>query len=108
MGNIENIIIICGGSSSEREISLQSGEGVFEALKELNYNVQKKDFNDLDNLNELKEYDIVFIALHGEEGESGLLQAELESLGIPFTGPNSNACMPVSYTHLTLPTICSV
>ena len=93
MGNIENIIIICGGSSSEREISLQSGEGVFEALKELNYNVQKKDFNDLDNLNELKEYDIVFIALHGEEGESGLLQAELESLGISFTGPNSNACM---------------
>ena len=77
MGNIENIIIICGGSSSEREISLQSGEGVFEALKELNYNVQKKDFNDLDNLNELKEYDIVFIALHGEEGESGTASSRI-------------------------------
>ncbi len=93
MGNIENIIVICGGSSSEREISLQSGEGVFVALKELDYNVQKKDFNDLDNFNELKDCDMVFIALHGEEGESGLLQAELESLGVYFTGPDSSACM---------------
>ena len=46
--------------------------------------------------------DVVFPVLHGENGEDGAMQGLLQMAGIPYVGP------PVSYTHLTLPTICSV
>ena len=74
MENVKKVIVICGGSSSEREISLQSGQGVFKALCELGYETTLKDFNDLKDLYELKNFDFVFIALHGHEGEGGQLQ----------------------------------
>lgn len=92
MENVKKVIVICGGSSSEREISLQSGQGVFKALCELGYETTLKDFNDLKDLYELKNFDFVFIALHGHEGEGGQLQRKLDDLKIVYSGSKSKAC----------------
>ena len=94
MGNIKKIVILYGGSSSEREVSIKSGEGIYKACKDLGYYADLLDLNDL-NLNKpdlLYEFDIVFIALHGFEGESGKLQKKLDEMGILYTGSNQHAC----------------
>ena len=70
--NHKNIAVLCGGSSSEREISLLSGKGVHKAIIEFGYQSELVEFDNLSNLEELKNYDFVFIALHGFEGEGGL------------------------------------
>ena len=93
MENLKNIAVIYGGSSSEREISLQSGGGVHEAVRALGYESNLIDFNDLIDLAELKNNDLIFIALHGFEGEGGGLQKKLEELNIPFTGSGYSACV---------------
>ena len=92
MDDIKKIAVICGGSSPEREISLQSGSGVASALIELGYQTSIIDFQDLNDLGILKSYDLVFIALHGFEGEGGDLQESLDSLGIKYTGSNNVGC----------------
>ena len=93
MENLKNIAVIYGGSSSEREISLQSGGGIHEAVRALGYESNLIDFNDLIDLAELKNNDLIFIALHGFEGEGGGLQKKLEELNIPFTGSRYSACV---------------
>ena len=88
----KKIAVLCGGSSSEREISIQSGEGVHNAICNLGYKSDLIDFKNLINLDELKTYDFVFIALHGFEGEGGKLQKDLEDLNILYTGSGPEAC----------------
>ena len=80
-----------GGISTEREISLQSGKAVANALSKDN-NVIKIIVND-DMVNELDNYkiDVAFIALHGHFGEDGGIQEVLESKGIPYTGSGISA-----------------
>lgn len=85
--------MIYGGSSSEREISLQSGSGIYEAVRALGHESSLIDFNDLIDLTELKNNDLIFIALHGFEGEGGGLQKKLDELNIPFTGSRYPACV---------------
>ena len=92
MVKINKIAVLCGGSSSEREISLQSGEGVHNAICDLGYESDLIDFKNLSNLNELKIYDFIFIVLHGFEGEGGKLQKELDDLNIRYSGSGSKAC----------------
>ncbi len=76
-----------GGSSAEREISLQSGQAVFEALQR-----QEVDAHIVDPRENLMtqlangNFDRVFIALHGRGGEDGLMQGLLETLELPYTG----------------------
>ncbi|MBV1885153.1 MAG: D-alanine--D-alanine ligase [Gammaproteobacteria bacterium] len=74
-----------GGCSAEREISLQSGKAVLEALVSVGVDAVGVDGKDLD-CNDLRDYDRVFIALHGRGGEDGSIQGALEHLGIPYTG----------------------
>ncbi|MDA7701214.1 D-alanine--D-alanine ligase [Gammaproteobacteria bacterium] len=93
MENLKNIAVIYGGSSSEREISLQSGSGIYEAVRALGHESSLIDFNDLTDLTELKNNDLIFIALHGFEGEGGGLQKKLDELNIPFTGSRYPACV---------------
>ena len=93
MENLKNIAVIYGGSSSEREISLQSGSGIYEAVRALGHESSLIDFNDLIDLTELKNNDLIFIALHGFEGEGGGLQKKLDELNIPFTGSRYSACV---------------
>ena len=77
-----------GGTSSEREVSLMSGKNVAEALMSLGkYDVIPVDVKD-DTLDAMpKDVDAAYIALHGGWGESGGVQAALNALRIPYTGP---------------------
>jgi len=92
MGDINKIAVLYGGCSSEREVSLQSGMGVHNAICDLGYESDLIDFKDLNNLHELKIYDFIFIALHGFEGESGKLQKDLDDLNILYSGSGPEAC----------------
>ena len=92
MEKINKIAVLCGGSSSEREISIQSGKGVYNAICDLGYESDLIDFKDLSDLHKLKIYDFIFIALHGFEGESGKLQKDLDDLNILYSGSGPEAC----------------
>ena len=89
---ISSVVVLYGGTSSEREISLQSGQNIYEALQNLGYKAELLDFKDLKQIDKLTDYDFVFIALHGHEGESGLLQENLDRLGIKYSGSDSIGC----------------
>jgi D-alanine-D-alanine ligase len=88
----KKIALLAGGISKERDISLESGKAVFNALKELNYSVELIDPKNGD-LNSLINFDSVFICLHGENGEDGKIQSFLDLMGIPYTGSRSNSSM---------------
>ncbi len=92
MEDINKIAVICGGSSPEREVSINSGNGVKDALLQLGFKSNLIDYSDIDDFNDLYEYELVFIALHGFEGENGELQARLDKMNIIFTGSKSSAC----------------
>ena len=82
------IAVLCGGKSSEREISLRSGTNCFNALQRLGYNsilVDVKTIEDLINLKN-KNIEIAFLVTHGKFGEDGAIQGILEWLNIPYTG----------------------
>lgn len=84
----KRVTILMGGWSSEREVSLVSGEAVTEALKESGYETQTVDVKrDLKALNDAltPKPDVVFNALHGRYGEDGCIQGVLEVLGVPYT-----------------------
>lgn len=103
----KKIMVVCGGFSSEREISLRSGKAVFKALQNKGYtNTVLFDLN-RENAGEIIESkpDIVFIALHGKGGEDGCIQGLLELAGIPYTGPgvsSSAVCMDKIFTKRIL------
>jgi D-alanine-D-alanine ligase len=82
----KHIAVLMGGWNSEREVSLRSGEAVYEVLKQLGYQVTKIDFSRkiFEQLSEIKP-DIIFNALHGQYGEDGRIQAVLDILQIPYT-----------------------
>ena len=82
----KKILIISGGFSKERLISLDTGLQVANELKKNNYKVKitEPDNNLLKNINQFKP-DIVFNALHGQFGEDGYIQTILESFKIPYT-----------------------
>ena len=85
---MKKVAVLMGGKSNEREVSLVSGKNVAEALASLGkYEVIPVDLTD-DNLDAMpKDVDAAYIALHGGWGESGGVQAALNALKIPYTGP---------------------
>jgi len=87
-----NIAVLKGGISSEREVSLTSGECVANALRALGHNVREI-VVDAETVNGMGGFrpDIVFIVLHGGFGEDGGMQALLESRGLPYTGSGVEA-----------------
>jgi len=83
----EKVAVLFGGTSAERDVSLNSGAAVLAGLKESGidaHGVDTKSFS----VTRLKEegFDKVFIALHGRGGEDGTLQGLLEQVGLPYTG----------------------
>lgn len=82
------IAVLMGGISSEREISLRTGEAILNALINKGYDAFKIDLNRENIIDSLRdnEYDLAFIALHGEYGEDGRIQALLDILGKKYTG----------------------
>jgi D-alanine-D-alanine ligase len=84
--------VLLGGRSSEREVSLMSGNGVLAALKSRGVDAHAFDTGS-QTLAELEcaGFERVFIALHGRGGEDGTIQGVLETLGIPYTGSGVQA-----------------
>jgi D-alanine-D-alanine ligase len=79
--------VLLGGLSSEREVSLKSGEAILAALRERGHDaVPVYVDRDIDVALRQGKIDVAFIALHGRWGEDGCIQGLLESLGIPYTG----------------------
>ena len=79
--------VLLGGRSSEREISLRSGNAVREALIRKGYRTVAMDPGEglVEKLKD-ERIDVAFIALHGKWGEDGTIQGLLEMMGIPYTG----------------------
>lgn len=101
------IAVLCGGLSSEREVSLRSGDKVFKALQELGYkNAVKIDVgNDIAEVLKKEKVECAFNVLHGKYGEDGCIQGVLELLEIPYTlsGVKSSAiCMDKEITKNVL------
>jgi len=82
------IVLLAGGWSGERDISIKSGDAVYRALDRNRYNVTRYDpRDDLESLIKTrKSIDLAFILLHGKFGEDGSMQGLLDLLGIPFVG----------------------
>jgi D-alanine-D-alanine ligase len=81
------VAVLFGGDSSEREISLLSGNAVLASLKRSRVDAHAFDPRDKPLTRLLEErFDRVWIALHGPGGEDGTLQGALEYLGVPYTG----------------------
>jgi D-alanine-D-alanine ligase len=79
------IAVLLGGPSAEREVSLRSGRAVARALRSVGHEVFEVDPRP--ELSALpRGTEVVFLALHGTYGEDGTVQAELERLGVPYTG----------------------
>lgn len=80
------IAVLLGGNSPEREVSLQSGQTVVNALQSLGLEVFTVDPARPDWAAQLHGARLAFIALHGPGGEDGSMQGALQTLGIPYTG----------------------
>ena len=80
------ITVLAGGPSTERDVSLAGGKSVCEALRRIGHSVVLSDIEPSD-LSALDQHaDFVFIVLHGEFGEDGTVQAELDRRGMPYSG----------------------
>ena len=82
----KKILVILGGVSKERKVSLETGRSCIKALKKIGYRVKKFDPK-FSSLNDIKKHkaDVIFNALHGKNGEDGQIQSFFEYLGIPYT-----------------------
>lgn len=101
------IAVLCGGMSSEREVSLRSGKNVLAALHRLGYkNAQIVDV-DKDIADNLIGFEFAYNTLHGKYGEDGCIQGLLEILNIPYSGcgvMSSAICMNKEYTKKVMST----
>ena len=94
-----NVLVLKGGMSTERDVSLNTGRAVAGALRQAGHSVAEYDLDHgsgrgvlaLAASDGFAEADVVFIALHGGEGEDGRIQALLELLGMPYTGSGVRA-----------------
>tara|TARA_B100001559_G_scaffold317942_1_gene324066 strand:+ start:543 stop:1472 length:930 start_codon:yes stop_codon:yes gene_type:complete len=82
----KNVLVVLGGTSGEREVSLESGRACANALRRKGYKVsifdsKKKPFSLIDK----NKIDVIFNALHGKDGEDGVAQSYFEYLRIPYT-----------------------
>lgn len=84
----KKVLVLCGGFSAEREVSLVTGRGAAEALRQKGYEVRLHDLTDVWELIEVLKQEkpaAVFNALHGNWGEDGEIQGLLDLLQIPYT-----------------------
>lgn len=86
------VLVLAGGPSSEREISLKSGRAVAQALTDAGHCVSLFDpqLEQLTSIESLR-FDVAFVALHGRYGEDGIVQQQLEEIALPYTGSGPTA-----------------
>ncbi|MEA2230640.1 MAG: D-alanine-D-alanine ligase [Solirubrobacteraceae bacterium] len=88
------IAVLKGGRSLERHVSLKSGARVQDALERRGHDVIAIDVgHDLVQRLQQTAPEVVFVALHGRDGEDGTVQELLEALGMPYTGSGVSACI---------------
>ena len=82
------VVLLAGGKSGEREVSITSGDGAYNALCEAGYNVTRLDPANKEDLKALidGDFDVAFLCLHGKFGEDGTIQGLLELLELPYIG----------------------
>ena len=82
----KKVLVVLGGVSGERAISLESGRACIKALKKKGYKVSSFDpkIKNFNLINKIK-IDVIFNALHGRNGEDGIAQSYFEYLKIPYT-----------------------
>ena len=86
MSEFGKVAVLFGGTSAEREVSLDSGSRVLAALR--GQGIDAHAFDPAEQaLEALRGYERAFIALHGRHGEDGTIQGALELMDIPYTGP---------------------
>ncbi|MDH5625508.1 MAG: hypothetical protein OEY21_05330, partial [Nitrospira sp.] len=88
----KRIGVLMGGRSSEREVSLRTGQAVHQSLIRRGYNAMAIDVSDqLPRDLQNQKVAIAFLALHGPGGEDGTIQGFLETIGMPYTGSGVQA-----------------
>ncbi|MDA3800439.1 MAG: D-alanine--D-alanine ligase [Kiritimatiellae bacterium] len=97
----KNVAVFMGGVSSEREVSLKSGKAVSNALSSAGFIVTEIDICEEKIPHLPKDIEAVFIALHGNFGEDGGIQALLDKTGIPYTGSGTISSFNSFDKHLT-------
>jgi len=91
------LALLCGGDSTERNISLASGAGALAALQEAGFAVTVFDPAEEEAMRQLQKaaaegsIKAAFLCVHGKNGEDGVLQAKLEAMGLPYTGSGVEA-----------------
>ncbi|MFN7139159.1 MAG: D-alanine--D-alanine ligase, partial [Limisphaerales bacterium] len=85
MNNTLKIVVMLGGPSAEREVSLRTGAAVAKALRSVGHDVTEVDPKN-GTFSLPPRVDVVFLALHGTYGEDGTVQTQLDQLGVPYTG----------------------
>ena len=88
----KRIGVLMGGQSSEREISLRTGQAVHQSLLRRGYHAVAIDVGpDLHRDLTAHQIELAFLSLHGPGGEDGTIQGFLETIGIPYTGSGVQA-----------------
>lgn len=100
-GEYKNVAVFMGGVSSEREVSLKSGKAVSKALASAGFNVTDVDICEESIPRLPEDVEAVFIALHGNFGEDGGIQALLDKTDIPYTGSGTLPSFNSFDKHLT-------
>jgi D-alanine-D-alanine ligase len=85
--DMTRVLVLSGGDSDEREVSLRSGKAVATALQGAGYDVVSADAREAESV--LQDVDVIFPALHGLGGEDGQIQKLFEAHGLPFVGSDS-------------------
>ena len=89
---IKKIAVLYGGMSAERDVSIESGKNIYAAILDLGYEASLIDYPKEFTNAVMENHDYLFIALHGEDGESGDLQKILSDKSIPYSGSDAIAC----------------
>jgi len=85
LNNFGKVAVLMGGTSNERDISMESGRAVLDALKRKDIDAVPIDPKK-DKLYQLENFDRAFICIHGKDGEDGKIQTYLETINLPYTG----------------------
>ena len=87
---MRSVIILYGGDSVESQISLQSAEGIIKNIDQTKFSATMQDIKDFD-VKSLNKEALIFIAVHGKDGEDGTTQKLLSKNNIKFTGSDENS-----------------
>lgn len=102
----QEVIVVSGGLSHEREISLESGQRVARELTHAGFEVTRSDIQpSLVELIQTLDHPVVFPMLHGGVGENGAMREVLELIGVPYVGSTAIACRASYDKALAIPVV---